>query len=351
MEDSLEAKDIVKAYSMPFYFHSLVVESTDRCNANCAICYQDARSSTEIPKKFNTLSLEDIVNVIEQAALLPNLNRRFHLAGGEAFLEKEKSLKIYSAAKENGFINLTGTTNGYWAKNRKSGLAFARQLKHAGVTSLEISADIWHQNYVKPDTICNCIDVCKEVGIATTLRMLANKRHSHQEAMSTLRIESLEKADRITCGKVFYVGRARQILDANDFYQQGASGKCFNMLNLAVSCRGGIFPCCAGLDQSQHIGFGTIWSSTIRDAVDNMSKSDVLRMIVFLGAENLSVILSETQNRLPRPETFSNMCELCWLVFSKEHFASKIKQHFLELEHKSIDMALQYLAEETSNQL
>ena len=189
---------------------------------------------------------------------------------------------------------MTGTTNGFWAKNLSSGLEYAKELKKAGVTGLELSADYWHQQNIFAKTISNCIDVCKEVGIYVTLRMLSNKNHSHREALLSLRKNSLEKVDRITCNKVFFVGRARKTMSSNDFYKSGAFGKCDKMLNLVVNSKGRVYPCCAGLEQTEYFSFGNIDNSTLKEIVDNIHNSDLFKLITHFGVEKIWIILDQS---------------------------------------------------------
>lgn len=345
----MKINDILRAKSMPLYFHALVIESTDYCNAKCDICYQDARSNSK-RSDCNFLDIQEIKSTLTQATQIENLNKRFHLAGGEAFLERDKVVEAYMFAKKCGFVYLTGTTNGFWAKNYPEGLKYAKDLKKSGVTSLELSADYWHQKHVSAETISNCIDVCKDVGIAITLRMLATNSHRHKEALGSLRLSSLEKVDRITCSKVFFVGRARKTIVADDFYKKGAAGKCSNMLNLSINCQGNVYPCCAGLEQTNILKFGNIRNNPLIQIVDNISKSDIFRMIAFLGINNVLKIFEDSEIHLPTTENYGNMCELCWLVFSNKQYVHALQEHFESLKTKSLNLALQYLETEISAQ-
>ena len=50
--------------------------------AKCDICYQEARNTLN-KSECNFLELSKIETIFEQAVKIPNIYKRFHLAGGE----------------------------------------------------------------------------------------------------------------------------------------------------------------------------------------------------------------------------------------------------------------------------
>jgi MoaA/NifB/PqqE/SkfB family radical SAM enzyme len=92
------------------HFNALVIESTERCNARCAMCYQAAGPKGSDIRGDSELDLAAIESIIDQAIRLPNLRKRVHLSGGETFLDFSKALSIFRYAKRAGFERIGTTT-------------------------------------------------------------------------------------------------------------------------------------------------------------------------------------------------------------------------------------------------
>ena len=169
----------IAAYrSLPLTYQCFALEITNRCPAKCAICYQN----TERPGATTGLDLceTSAIQSISEAAQSPLIHKRFHVAGGEAFLDLPKCLRLFSHAKSAGFFEITATTNAYWAKDFDKAIHVADALKKAGVTALEVSTDYWHQQYVKPSSIDNCVRALKNAGVGVMLRILFDRISHHR---------------------------------------------------------------------------------------------------------------------------------------------------------------------------
>src|SRR5437660_2034566 len=97
-------------------FNALVLETIDRCNARCDMCYQAAGPRGSDLRGDGRLPIGVIQRVIDQAAELPELKGdRVHVSGGEAFIEYQDLLAIFSHARSRKFTNIGAVTNGFWA--------------------------------------------------------------------------------------------------------------------------------------------------------------------------------------------------------------------------------------------
>ena len=331
---------------MPMYFNALVIETTTKCNARCAMCYQGVGPKGS--DRWGTVSLTtgEVARVLRDAAGIETLRRRFHLSGGEAFLNFDDCVGLFQDARAQGFTELTCTTNAYWSHARGRALSYAMRLRAAGVTNIEVSWDEWHAPFIRPEAIDNCLIACSEVGIETTLRVLSSRRHSLEEALAALSPEALDTAGRITCGPVFPSGRAAGELDREDFYRSsgGLDGSCHSYLNLTVNQRGDVFPCCAGMDQTDLYRFGNIREESIASIAAAMNRSYMLRTIVFQGISSLDPILSAAGIELS--SDYANICHKCWSIFSDEHAVRAIVAHFREMERSAVLKAVEALQQE-----
>jgi organic radical activating enzyme len=327
---------------MPLHFNALVVEATSRCNAKCAMCYQSAGPKGSDVLGRADLTVQEIEKLLIEAPTIETLSPRFHLTGGEAFLNVEAVLHLVRIARDVGFLDLTTTTNAYWARSHQRAVDICRRARAAGMTSMEISWDHWHFPYIEPSAVSNCLLACAEAGIETNLRILTSRSHSIEEAISQLDLQAVEQASRITCGPVFPTGRAAETLSRDELYVQGTlEDNCHTYLNLTVNAQGNVFPCCAGLDQTQELIFGNVRQMSLAEIVEAMNRSALLRTVVFGGISALASILEQSGFDIGRD--YNSICHMCWSIFSSPEKVRALKRRFEERQHSAVRRALRLL--------
>ena len=179
---------------------------------------------------------------------------------------------------------------------------------------MEISWDYWHQPYVPGEAVSNCLEACDEFEIEADLRILCTKSHSYTEALSFLRPDALARASRISGGPVFATGRAAKTIPAEDFHRQNnIEGNCHSVLNLTVNARGNVYPCCAGLDQTDYV-FGNVREDSLVTIAERLNRSPVIRTVVFAGIASLVPLLERAGIDVGRE--YNGICHMCWSIFS-----------------------------------
>lgn len=318
---------LVLAATMPMRFSGLVVESTNRCNAKCGMCYQSSGPKGSDVLGQSRLQTSVIERCIEEAIVIPSMTPRFHLAGGEAFMHMDECLALFSTAVRAGYLDITGTTNAFWAISPHQAKKQVARLRDAGLTSLEISWDYWHQPFISTSAIANCLIACRDHGIETNLRILTTKSHDLDETLAEIPDAALSTATRITSGPVFATGRASRTIDVDDIHGQTGDyhGACHGSLNLTVNAFGNVFPCCAGFDQTRNYLFGNINSESIVVIADRINSDPIARTVVFRGVAALLPIL-ECAGIAPQGDV-KNLCQLCWKIFSSEAAVNALKAH------------------------
>lgn len=331
---------------MPMTFHSLVLENTNRCTARCPICYQSAGPKGSDVSGPASLTVEEQERVIRESVDIPALLPRFHLSGGEAFLDLEACLHLFRVAGDCGFLDITSVTNAFWARRRSRAFQIVRRARDAGLTTLEVSWDAWHRGFVPAEAIDNCIEACHAHGVEANLRVLTSRSHSVAEALSYLLPESVEKAGRITSGPVFASGRAVRELDSQEFYVSRTSldGTCHSNLNLVVNCHGNVYPCCAGLDQTKYYVTGSIRQQPVADIAEAMSGSPLLRMIAFRGIATLAGIVEGRGVEVGRD--YNSICHMCWSFFSRRECVEAASDHFVESCQRALKSVIRQLEEQ-----
>ena len=229
-ENACTLSDMAIALHMPMYFSGLVIENTNQCNASCDHCYQCAGPHGPKNHKAAHLDLDSMLRCIREASKLTCIGSRLHVAGGEAFLYAEECFSLFEEAKRCGIQEIGATTNAFWAKDRKKAQSICGKMKDAGVSTLEISCDYWHHQYIPQEAVNHCLIACKEAGIETCLRFLTTKTHSMEECLSYISEEAMEAVVRITSSPVFGTGRAKEKIESNQLYQvrESLNIACYN---------------------------------------------------------------------------------------------------------------------------
>ena len=314
---------------MPIAFQGLVVESTTRCNARCGMCYQSAGPKGSDLLGDAALTAQEIKRVIDDALQIESLTRKFHLAGGEAFLNANQTIDLFAHARRAGFIDITTTTNAYWARTSAKATEITARARKAGLTRMEISWDFWHMPYIPAEAVINCLRACRDHGIATTLRLLTTTKHLAEEALAAIPDDALEAAAEISSCPVFPTGRAATSIPREEiFHADEVSGSCHSVLHLTVNGRGNVYPCCAGADQTTALSFGNIRDRPIHEIATAMNQSDMLRVLVFLGPQAILDLLPE--DMAIRKVRHANICHACWEIFSDPVNAAAVSNWFNE---------------------
>jgi len=329
--------------TMPMRYNGLVVETTNRCNAKCGMCYQSAgpRGSDVLGRA--TIQIEVLERCIREAVKIPTLTPRFHLAGGEAFIHLNECFHLFRMAADCGYLDITGTTNAYWGNSTSRATEVATQLRECGCTSMEISWDYWHMPFISAKAVSNALLACRDAGVDTNLRVLTTRSHGLAEALGALDPIAMAGANRISSGPVFPTGRAAKTIPREDIHasKSGIGGACHATLNLTVNSFGEVFPCCAGFDQTKSYLFGNIHSESIVTIAERINSDPIARTIVFGGVSSLLPILKRAGIDLG--DNYSNICHLCWTIFSSDKSVAALRAHVEARRQSALEDALKWL--------
>ena len=320
---------------IPIFYNGLVVEKTTRCNAKCAMCYQSAGPKGSDLLGIAELTAEEIARLVVEAAEIDVISPRFHLSGGEAFLDIEGCIELFAVARAAGFLDIMTTTNAYWARTEERARNICLRLREAGLTRMEISWDVWHLPFIQPAVIGNCIRACRSANIEVLLRILSSKSHSYQEALDFIPDEDIELVNSVMCGPVLPTGRAAEAIDPDEFHGSGdLDDNCHSFLSLTIGPTGEVSPCCAGLDHTEARLCGNVRERSLASIVSGMNASPLVRTLVFGGVSRLRPILEDRGFSLE--SDYRSICHMCWSVFSNPDHVQALKSHFAELQGRLV---------------
>ncbi len=184
----------------------------DHCNFMCKYCSTGTHGFEKVAKE-DILSFEDIARIAEAGKYL-GINK-IRLTGGEP-LVRHPLPELVSMIKEVGINDIAMTTNGYYLS------IYARQLKEAGLTSVNISIDAINPETFKEITgvdavhlVLKSIDDAIDAGLKVKLNTVVMKDITIKELPALLElahsrnvplrfIELMPKIDSQTWNNMFY---------------------------------------------------------------------------------------------------------------------------------------------------
>ena len=312
----------------PLYFETLVIESSTLCNARCDICYQNA---AHVQEKAQFLDLQAALRAICEASEVETIGSRLHLSGGECFLDLDYCLQAFDRARSFAYTSISVTTNAFWAKNKDCATTIARKCRDAGLTRIEISWDKWHAVFVAKQCVENCILAFYELGVEIVLRALSTKTEPAGKSVAMLDHDLLDLVNEIVFCPVMPMGRAAETFHPNDFlYTDTLGASCHHMLNFTVNAAGNVFPCCSGLDQNGNVAFGSVHEHSVKEIIELMNKSLLLKALVFQGPGSLVPIIEDCGMSVGRD--YTTLCHLCTFLFSDKRMCNKVLEFFESAE-------------------
>jgi MoaA/NifB/PqqE/SkfB family radical SAM enzyme len=319
----------------PLHFHALVLEITERCNAKCGMCYQAAGPKGSDIRGDSNLPLEVGLRVIDEAAVLPEIDSRLHVSGGEAFIRQRDTMELFRRGRARGFANIGTTTNGFWATNREKGVARCIELVDAGVTYLEISFDHWHLPYVSVDRIRHLFHGARRAGISVLLRTLTSRRHRLEDLIAAFSDTDLMDV-MVANSRVGPIGRGCSELSSDEIYYGTTCGCCEDILSITVTPNGNVYPCCSGADVTNALACGNVHNDTLAQAIFKMKTDRMMRHLIHAGSGSLVPIIESLGLGSRLKDKYTNICHLCWDIFKDDELAGALRSHFQEEQLQSM---------------
>ena len=270
--------------------------------------------------------MELLKKCISDATKIPNLTKRIHFAGGEPFLYFEQMLEVCRHAQGCGFVHSL-VTNGFWARKPQRASEMFERLKRLGLCRVELSTDVFHQEFLPMWIVSNAIKVLKAVGIPITLRVVTTRRHSVDTVLRQLTPDDLDDIE-IVGSPVVPVGRATYAVPKDEFYlsPSGAHGSCDTLLNLTVRSDGNVYPCCAGSEENPSLSLGNIVNFPIDTLVRNAEINLMIRRLIHAGPSSFFALLSAEGLAHKIRSEYTNICHACTELFADEEVVDAIRR-------------------------
>jgi hypothetical protein len=138
---------------------------TRRCNMRCGHCSVESG-----PDIRDEPSERDLLDRVRQAAFAEV--RSINLTGGEPMLRPRTVLRLVRAARRLG-VATSLTTNGFWGRTAARARRGVRALRRAGLGSLAVSVDRYHDEFQGPTPALLIARAAEEAGLPVRITLVA----------------------------------------------------------------------------------------------------------------------------------------------------------------------------------
>ena len=156
---------------------------TNRCNSHCQHCLINVAKRKAKPA---AVSIELATGVIKEVAgkYSPRSVMTF---GGEPMLFPEVVYAIHQTARDCGITSREIITNAGWKHSGDNSRLIASKLAECGVTSIAISVDAFHQEYIPIETVEQNVRALIEAGLSVAWNpcWVISKEHNNRWNIST----------------------------------------------------------------------------------------------------------------------------------------------------------------------
>lgn len=130
-----------------------------RCNSRCRHCLYGCGPHRRDGAPENPAKLEAILDQLADKAP----NARFHIGGGEPFLDTELLRQAIAGLANRGLALEYVETNGFWAATPSGAEETLRELQQAGLDCILVSLSPFHAEFVAPQRTQNAIRAANRV--------------------------------------------------------------------------------------------------------------------------------------------------------------------------------------------
>ena len=334
---SIQTQDIAEngaaeARPQPPLFDFLGIALTRKCTARCRICCFECS-----PQQTEELDGELVLRMIQEAAGIPEI-KKIGFTGGEAMLREELLLTCIRRTKQYG-MQASLTTNGFWAATAEAARLRLENLCSAGLDSLTVSMDQYHQEYVPLSCIRNIIHAVRNTDIRFLLAAGDSAgEHSAMRLLKELGEDAYEI--QILIYPFMPVGLAENL---KQFLMKDVNPawSCHNQRMLSVLYDGSVYPCCSQAVYNSRLCEGNIHDMSLKDI---MKRYQYLSLFAELTRHDFAWLLQKAgEYRIETSRQTQSACSLCHELFANPAFAERLRNDVMQERALSVLEALSHM--------
>jgi molybdenum cofactor biosynthesis enzyme MoaA len=264
---------------------------TERCDAACRHCWFSSS-----PDRKAAMNLEQAKRYIDAASA--NGARWVSFTGGEPFLVYDLLLDLTAYASSNGRLS-EAVTNCNWATSREKALQRLLPLKEAGLDTLNMSVDDFHQETIPLTRVKNCFEAAKRLELKPVLMITVKKKSNitarrvaallEDPNIQVLGGEKLPNPSALAMKTHFTpVGRGEKTPKQEMRYIKVESQPCRQVLtDIGVRPSGDVMPCCGPLAAQIDAAIGNLEEERLSEILERAWINPRIREIYEKGPPQL----------------------------------------------------------------
>jgi len=292
---------------------------TTNCPLRCRHCIMDASPD----RASNTLSAKDAAHFADQMGSLYSAGiRSISLTGGEPFTCKDQLKTISDSALDAG-MDSGVVTSGYWAKSKDSVQEMVDRFP--GISTWDLSVDVYHQEFVSIDSIKNAYMVIKQNGLRATIRFAVHGPLEGKDLDLHKQILSFSDKEDIDYQKIKKVGRGTNIITSDGGPDNPLGFPCMSS-GMMVNYDGRISPCCSNLGavNNHPFDFGNAREEPLVEIVTNYRTNPLFNLIRATGFSDLLRWIRDGGEKTDRFLRVGDTCDMCQAIFSNKARANML---------------------------
>ncbi|MCP4654540.1 MAG: radical SAM protein [bacterium] len=311
--------------STPLTFRSLKIAFSWRCNAFCDHC-----SVSSGPDRRETLDRSMVLDCIREGAEFGF--RTLEFTGGEIFLHFNGLLDFMECGRQCG-IEMSIATNAFWATTPDLAWKRLGKLKQSGLSTMIISADRYHQEYIPFSRVVNALDAARKLDVKTivTVCHLHGDRSALQYLTDLHRLTSKLKFQFVSpFGRAAALPREKMVR----YSYARATMPCTAMLNPTVGPDGRVTICCAPslilpeeIARISPLVLGWLDRESLTGILRRAQQDEFLKLLAAEGIAGIVKRIHAAEPGLypPRAEGYFGPCDPCIELLGSEPLLSRVR--------------------------
>lgn len=279
-------------------------------------CHHCVFSSS--PRVQGRLELALAVQFIDELIDCSNIDT-VTISGGEAFVDSEYVLGVARHCAERP-VSFRIVTNASFAVSDEAAEELLLPLREAGLHSLSVSWDRYHELFIPKECVRTAIRACRRLGIPVDMTCVVSQESRIEDALALLGEEGYEL--RVVQVKALPIGRGARKLNPQtllpaSYWERGrACGSDFD--TVAIVHDGTVYPCCAVGGFTDAIALGRFPDESAAGLLMRRRDSFKWSILAARGPTQLMDCASKAELAAVGADPQAHDCVNCHRIFSSE---------------------------------
>lgn len=292
---------------------------TDKCNAACDVCCFKCN-----PQNDFVMDMDVIKRYIDEAADMGTVEL-ICFTGGECMLYPELIKEAASYAKTRYGLPSSLVSNGFWAADFGRGSELMQELKEAGLSTVRISADNYHQEFVPVSSVKNAISILAELGMLSEVTIMDTKSRANIKSMLARLRPEIYFAPKVTYYTLHLPGIVKDKMPCEELEMpvMWDAAYCMDSGSVQLYTDGYMYNCCSQFSfEIPHMRVGKIGETTLAQALNKINRDPILDL---LRRDSVTWFARKAkESGYPVRERYTTSCELCRDILCNEELMAKL---------------------------